>query len=108
MHIVLIVGYLLILGIVGLLLFALLRSRRSLREVSSQLTLAREQQHQHNQQLTELPPSDEIAQAGVVILTTIREPYGTACKTARTHNKPELTERKETSSGRLRSIRSPA
>jgi signal transduction histidine kinase/CheY-like chemotaxis protein len=55
-----IVGYLLILGIVGLLLFLLLRSRRSLRDVSTQLTQAREQQYQHNQQLTERSQLDTL------------------------------------------------
>ncbi|HUZ97182.1 MAG TPA: response regulator [Edaphobacter sp.] len=60
MHTLLIVGYLLLLGIVGLLLFFLLRSRRSLRDVSTQLTQAREQQHQHNQQLTERSQLDTL------------------------------------------------
>lgn len=60
MHTVLIVGYFLLLGVVGLLVIAFLRSRRSLREVSSQLTQAREQQHQHSQQLTERSQLDTL------------------------------------------------
>lgn len=55
-----IVGYLLLLGILGLLLFLLLRSRRSLQDVSSQLTQAREQQYQHSQQLTERSQLDTL------------------------------------------------
>lgn len=60
MHTLLILGYLLLLAAVGLLLFALLRNRRSLREVSAQLTLAREQQHQHNLKLTERSQLDTL------------------------------------------------
>jgi len=60
MHMLPIVGYLLLLGILGLLLFLLLRSRRSLQDVSSQLTQAREQQYQHSQQLTERSQLDTL------------------------------------------------
>ncbi len=55
-----ILGYLLLLGMIGFLLFALLRSRRSVRDISGQLTQAREQQHQHNQQLTERSQLDTL------------------------------------------------
>jgi signal transduction histidine kinase/CheY-like chemotaxis protein len=60
MHTFFILGYFLLFGIVGVVLFALIRSRRSLRDVSDQLTQAREQQHQHSQQLTERSQLDTL------------------------------------------------
>ncbi|WP_254060075.1 MULTISPECIES: response regulator [Acidobacteriaceae] len=56
----LILGYLLLLGIIGLLLVAVVRSRNSLRDISTQLTQAREQQHQHSLQLTERSQLDTL------------------------------------------------
>ncbi|MEO6910766.1 MAG: response regulator [Edaphobacter sp.] len=53
MHTFLILGSVFLLVISGLLLFALLRAQRRARDLASQLTQAREQQHQHNLQLTE-------------------------------------------------------
>ncbi|MDW5265970.1 MAG: response regulator [Edaphobacter sp.] len=60
MHMLLILGYLLLLGIIGLLLVAVVRSRNSLRDISTQLTQAREQQHQHSLQLTERSQLDTL------------------------------------------------
>ncbi len=60
MHTLLIVGYLLLLGIIGVLLFALLCARRNAQELAAQLTQAREQQHQHNLQLTERSQLDTL------------------------------------------------
>jgi len=60
MHTVLILGYLVLLVIIGALLVAALRARRNLRDISAQLTQAREQQHQHNLQLTERSQLDTL------------------------------------------------
>ncbi len=60
MHTVLILGYLVLLVIIGVLLVAALRARRNLRDISAQLTQAREQQHQHNLQLTERSQLDTL------------------------------------------------
>jgi signal transduction histidine kinase/DNA-binding response OmpR family regulator len=60
MHTLAILGYLVFLGVIGVLLFVVLRTRRNLREVSLQLTKAREQQHQHNLQLTERSQLDTL------------------------------------------------
>jgi signal transduction histidine kinase/DNA-binding response OmpR family regulator len=53
MHTLAIIGYLVLLSVIGVLLFVVLRTSRNLRDISLQLTKAREQQHQHNLQLTE-------------------------------------------------------
>ena len=60
MHMLPILGPLLLLGIIGFLLFSLFRLQSSLRDVSAQLTQAREQQHQHHQQLTERSQLDTL------------------------------------------------
>jgi signal transduction histidine kinase/DNA-binding response OmpR family regulator len=60
MHTVLILGYLVLFVLIGVLLFAALRARRNLRDISAQLTQAREQQHQHNLQLTERSQLDTL------------------------------------------------
>src|SRR6266566_7109652 len=52
MHILSLLGYLFLLATSGVLLFALLRARRTTRELAEQLALAREQHHQHTLQLT--------------------------------------------------------
>lgn len=60
MHTLLIFGYVLLLSLAAILIVAVLHARRSLRDVSAQLTQAREQQHQHNQQLTERSQLDTL------------------------------------------------
>jgi signal transduction histidine kinase/CheY-like chemotaxis protein len=60
MHTLLILGYIVLLSIIGGLLYLLLRGRRDLRDISTQLTQAREQQHQHNLQLTERSQLDAL------------------------------------------------
>jgi signal transduction histidine kinase/CheY-like chemotaxis protein len=52
MHILPLLGYLSLLSISGALLFVLLRTQRTTRELAEQLALAREQHHQHTLQLT--------------------------------------------------------
>jgi Signal transduction histidine kinase len=60
MHTLLIFGFVLLLCSAGFLLVAVLHARRSLKDVSAQLTQAREQQHQHNLQLTERSQLDTL------------------------------------------------
>src|SRR5271168_349430 len=52
MHIVPLLGYLSLLTASAVLLVAFLRAQRTTRELAAQLTLAREQHHQHTLQLT--------------------------------------------------------
>ena len=60
MQTLLILGYLLLPGSLGFLLFAFLHTRRQARDLSAQLTQAREQQHRHNLQLTERSQLDSL------------------------------------------------
>lgn len=60
MHTLLIFGLVLLLCLAGILIVAVLHARRSLKDVSAQLTQAREQQHQHNLQLTERSQLDTL------------------------------------------------
>ncbi len=60
MHILSLLGYLFLLATSGVLLFALLRARRTTRELAEQLALAREQHHQHTLQLTQRSELDTL------------------------------------------------
>ena len=60
MHTLLPLGYLVLLGVIGVLAFAALRARHNFRDVSTQLTQARELQHKHNLQLTERSQLDTL------------------------------------------------
>lgn len=60
MHMFSILGCLVLLIVVGVLLYALLRSQRNARNLAAQLTQAREQQHQHHLQLTERSQLDNL------------------------------------------------
>ncbi|WP_348269186.1 response regulator [Edaphobacter paludis] len=60
MNTLLIAGYLVLLAFIAVLAFVALRARRNLRDISVQLTQAREQQHQHNLQLTERSQLDTL------------------------------------------------
>ena len=60
MHMLFIFGCLVLLIVVGVLLYALLRSQRNARNLAAQLTQAREQQHQHHLQLTERSQLDNL------------------------------------------------
>lgn len=55
-----IAGYVVLSAVISALTFAALRARRNLRDISAQLTHAREQQHQHNLQLTERSQLDTL------------------------------------------------
>jgi signal transduction histidine kinase/CheY-like chemotaxis protein len=60
MHIFSILGYLSLLTTSAVLLFAFLRAQRTIRDLASQLTQAREQQHQHSIQLSQRSELDTL------------------------------------------------
>jgi signal transduction histidine kinase/CheY-like chemotaxis protein len=60
MHIFSILGYLSLLTASAVLLFAFLRAQRTIRDLVSQLTQAREQQHQHSLQLSQRSELDTL------------------------------------------------
>jgi signal transduction histidine kinase/CheY-like chemotaxis protein len=60
MHIFSILGYLSLLTTSAVLLFAVLRAQRTIRDLATQLTQAREQQHQHTLQLTQRSELDTL------------------------------------------------
>ena len=60
MHIFSILGYLSLLTTSAVLLFAILRAQRTIRDLAEQLTQAREQQHQHNLQLSQRSELDTL------------------------------------------------
>jgi signal transduction histidine kinase/CheY-like chemotaxis protein len=60
MHIFSVLGFLSLLTTSGVLLFAFLRAQRTIRDLANQLTQAREQQHQHNIQLSERSQLDTL------------------------------------------------
>src|SRR5246127_3394353 len=60
MHILPLLGYLSLLSISGVLLFVLMRTQRTTRELAEQLALAREQHHQHTLQLTQRSELDTL------------------------------------------------
>src|SRR6266851_3416919 len=60
MHILSLLGYIFLLAISGVLLFALLRAQRTTRDLAEQLALAREQHHQHTLQLTQRSELDTL------------------------------------------------
>src|ERR1700678_4363419 len=60
MHIFSILGFLSLLTTSAVLLFAFLRAQRTIRDLVSQLTQAREQQHQHSLQLSQRSELDTL------------------------------------------------
>ena len=60
MHILPILCYLSLLSTCGVLLFAFIRAQRSIRELATQLTYAREEQHQNKIQLTQRSELDNL------------------------------------------------
>jgi signal transduction histidine kinase/DNA-binding response OmpR family regulator len=60
MHILPILCYLSLLSTCGVLLFAFIRAQRSIRELATQLTYAREEQHQNKIQLTQRSELDHL------------------------------------------------
>jgi signal transduction histidine kinase/CheY-like chemotaxis protein len=60
MHIFSILGYLSLLTTSAVLLFAVLRAQRTIRDLATQLTQAREQQHQHSLQLSQRSELDTL------------------------------------------------
>ena len=60
MHILPLLGYLSLLTTSGVLLFAFLRAQHTTRDLAAQLTLAREQHHQHTLQLTQRSELDTL------------------------------------------------
>src|SRR6201994_831688 len=60
MHILPLLGYLSLLSISGVLLFVLMRTQRTTRELAEQLALAREQHHQHTLQLSQRSELDTL------------------------------------------------
>jgi len=60
MHTLAILGFLSLLATCGILLFAFLRAQRTMRELATQLTHAREQQHQDKIQLSERSQLDTL------------------------------------------------
>jgi signal transduction histidine kinase/DNA-binding response OmpR family regulator len=60
MHTLLLLGYVVLVSIIVGMIYLILRGQKDLRDISSQLTQAREQQHQHNLQLTERSQLDAL------------------------------------------------
>lgn len=60
MHMLPVLGFLSLLAVCGILLFALLRAKRATRDLAEQLTQAREQQHQDKIQLSERSQLDTL------------------------------------------------